>query len=89
MFGHGQVLSVWTASALYFCFIDLDTEAVEDVADRLGIPVAEVNPRDAKAIIVHGGQLKVPPISCTENLDCKTARVFALFANEIVSTLQA
>lgn len=35
-------------------------ETVEDIADRLGVPVAEVNPRDAKAIVVHGGQLKVP-----------------------------
>ena len=34
-------------------------ETVEDIAERLGIPVADVNPRDAKAIVVHGGQLKV------------------------------
>lgn len=32
---------------------------MEDIAERLGIPVADVNPRDAKAIVVHGGQLKV------------------------------
>ena len=32
---------------------------MEDIADRLGCPVADVNPRDAKAIVVHGGQLKV------------------------------
>lgn len=37
-------------------------ETVEDIAERLGVPVAEVNPRDAKAIVVHGGQLKVPII---------------------------
>ena len=35
---------------------------MEDIADRLGVPVAEVNPGDAKAIVVHGGQLKVPII---------------------------
>ena len=37
-------------------------ETVEDIAERLGVPVAEVNPHDAKAIVVHGGQLKVPII---------------------------
>ena len=35
------------------------TETVEDIAARLNIPVEEVNPRQAKAIIVHGQQLKV------------------------------
>lgn len=35
---------------------------MEDIAKRLGIPVADVNPRDAKAIVVHGGQLKVSQI---------------------------
>ena len=35
---------------------------MEDIADRLGVPVADVNPRDAKGIVVHGGQLKVPII---------------------------
>lgn len=34
-------------------------ETVEDIAERLGVPVAQINPRDAKAIVVHGGQLKV------------------------------
>uniref|UniRef100_A0A4W4HB57 Sodium/potassium-transporting ATPase subunit alpha n=1 Tax=Electrophorus electricus TaxID=8005 RepID=A0A4W4HB57_ELEEL len=33
-------------------------ETVEDIAARLNIPVAEVNPRDAKACVVHGGDLK-------------------------------
>ena len=47
----------------YFLWnVSLDMETVEDIADRLGIPVAEVNPGDAKAIVVHGGQLKVPII---------------------------
>lgn len=36
-----------------------ETETVEDIAERLGVPVADINPRDAKAIVVHGGQLKV------------------------------
>ncbi len=33
-------------------------ETVEDIAERMGIPVEKVNPRDAKAAIVHGGELK-------------------------------
>jgi len=31
---------------------------VEDIAQRLNIPVSEVNPRDAKAAVVHGSELK-------------------------------
>lgn len=34
------------------------TETKEDVAVRLNIPVEEVDPRMAKAIVVHGAQLK-------------------------------
>ena len=33
-------------------------ETVDDIAERLSIPVTEVNPRDAKAAVVHGGELK-------------------------------
>ncbi|KAK5621848.1 Sodium/potassium-transporting ATPase subunit alpha-1 [Crenichthys baileyi] len=33
-------------------------ETVEDIAARLKVPVSEVNPRDAKACVVHGGELK-------------------------------
>uniref|UniRef100_A0A674BE06 Sodium/potassium-transporting ATPase subunit alpha n=1 Tax=Salmo trutta TaxID=8032 RepID=A0A674BE06_SALTR len=33
-------------------------ETVEDIAARLNIPVNEVDPRDAKACVVHGGDLK-------------------------------
>ncbi|KAF7709444.1 sodium/potassium-transporting ATPase subunit alpha-1b isoform X2 [Silurus meridionalis] len=33
-------------------------ETVEDIAARLNIPINEVNPRDAKACVVHGGELK-------------------------------
>jgi sodium/potassium-transporting ATPase subunit alpha len=31
---------------------------VEDIAQRLNIPVEEVNPRDAKAAVIHGGELR-------------------------------
>ncbi|XP_005853081.1 PREDICTED: sodium/potassium-transporting ATPase subunit alpha-3-like, partial [Myotis brandtii] len=33
-------------------------ETEEDIADRLKIPVDQVNSRDAKAIVVHGSKLK-------------------------------
>ncbi|XP_033866927.1 sodium/potassium-transporting ATPase subunit alpha-1-like isoform X2 [Acipenser ruthenus] len=33
-------------------------ETVEDIAARLNIPVREVNPRDAKACVIHGGDLE-------------------------------
>nr|CAD7442386.1 unnamed protein product [Timema bartmani] len=33
-------------------------ETIEDIAQRLNIPVAEVNPREAKAAVVHGGELR-------------------------------
>merc|ERR1712002_167999 len=34
------------------------TETVEDIATRKGIPVQEVNPREAMAVVVHGGEIK-------------------------------
>ncbi|XP_061721576.1 sodium/potassium-transporting ATPase subunit alpha isoform X1 [Cydia pomonella] len=33
-------------------------ETVEDIAARLNIPVSEVNPREAKAAVVHGTELR-------------------------------
>lgn len=33
-------------------------ETVEDIAQRLNIPVAEVNPREAKAAVIHGSELR-------------------------------
>jgi sodium/potassium-transporting ATPase subunit alpha len=33
-------------------------ETVDDIATRLNIPVSDVNPRDANAAVVHGGELK-------------------------------
>ncbi|CAG7835368.1 unnamed protein product [Allacma fusca] len=33
-------------------------ETVEDIAQRLNIPVSEVNPSEAKAAVVHGSELK-------------------------------
>ncbi|XP_072296695.1 sodium/potassium-transporting ATPase subunit alpha-2 isoform X1 [Eucyclogobius newberryi] len=33
-------------------------ETVEDIAERLNISLSEVNPRDAKACVVHGSDLK-------------------------------
>jgi sodium/potassium-transporting ATPase subunit alpha len=34
------------------------SETVEDIAARLSIPVSQVNPRDARACVVHGNDLK-------------------------------
>ena len=34
------------------------TETVEDIAERLKIPLKNVNPRDAKAAVIHGQDLK-------------------------------
>merc|ERR1712147_28469 len=33
-------------------------ETAEDIAQRLNIPLEEVNPREARAAVVHGGELK-------------------------------
>jgi sodium/potassium-transporting ATPase subunit alpha len=38
--------------------ISAGEETVEDIAARLGVDVSKVNPRDAKAVVVHGGELK-------------------------------
>jgi sodium/potassium-transporting ATPase subunit alpha len=38
--------------------ISENSETVEDIAARLGVPVSAVNPRDAKAVVVHGTDLK-------------------------------
>jgi len=33
-------------------------ETVEDIAERRNVPIKEVNPREARAAVVHGGELK-------------------------------
>merc|ERR1719474_1250230 len=33
-------------------------ETVEDIAARKNIPLSEVNPREARAAVVHGGEIK-------------------------------
>ena len=58
-------LKIWDKSASGSNSIKPDicpvsgTETVEDIAARLNIPEEEVDPRQAKAIIVHGSKLKV------------------------------
>jgi sodium/potassium-transporting ATPase subunit alpha len=49
-----------TAKAIAKCvgIISDGNETVEDIANRRGIPVDKVNPRDARAAVVHGGELK-------------------------------
>merc|ERR1712055_188118 len=34
------------------------TETVEDIATRKGIPMGDINPREAMAAVVHGGEIK-------------------------------
>lgn len=36
----------------------IGNETIEDIAVRLNIPVSEVNPREAKAAVVHGSELR-------------------------------
>uniref|UniRef100_A0AAY4C588 Sodium/potassium-transporting ATPase subunit alpha n=1 Tax=Denticeps clupeoides TaxID=299321 RepID=A0AAY4C588_9TELE len=53
-------------------------ETVEDIAARLNIPINEVNPRDAKACVVHGGDLKdLNPEQLDDILKYHTEIVFA------------
>ncbi|XP_010794637.1 LOW QUALITY PROTEIN: sodium/potassium-transporting ATPase subunit alpha-1-like [Notothenia coriiceps] len=53
-------------------------ETVEDIAARLNIPINEVNPRDAKACVVHGGDLKdLSPEQLDDILKYHTEIVFA------------
>jgi len=53
-------------------------ETVEDIAERLNIDVSKVNPRDARAAVVHGGELKeMKPHDLDELLMHHTEIVFA------------
>jgi len=53
-------------------------ETVEDIAARLGVPVNEVNPRDAKACVVHGSDLRdMTPAQIDDILYNHTEIVFA------------
>merc|ERR1711970_367841 len=38
--------------------ISPENETAEDIAERMHIDVSQVNPRDARAAVVHGGELK-------------------------------
>ncbi|XP_018416834.1 PREDICTED: potassium-transporting ATPase alpha chain 2-like [Nanorana parkeri] len=48
-----------TAKAIAKCvgIISASSETVEDIAKRLGVPIERVNPRDAKAAVVNGGEI--------------------------------
>lgn len=53
-------------------------ETVEDIAARLNIPVSQVNPRDARACVVHGSDLKdMTPEQLDDILKYHTEIVFA------------
>merc|ERR1712179_821356 len=51
-------------------------ETIEDIANRLNIPVEEVNPREAHAAVVHGGELKELSDECLDEI--------LIYHNEIV-----
>lgn len=58
--------------------LNVDNETVEDIAARLGVPVEEVNPRDAHAAVIHGGELKdLDEAQLDEILNFHTEIVFA------------
>lgn len=40
------------------CIPSTENETIDDVAERLGMPVEKVDPRLAHAAVVHGGELK-------------------------------
>ncbi|TDG51334.1 hypothetical protein AWZ03_002129 [Drosophila navojoa] len=53
-------------------------ETIEDIAQRLNIPISEVNPREAKAAVVHGAELRdVSSDQLDEILRYHTEIVFA------------
>ncbi|KAI0231032.1 Sodium/potassium-transporting ATPase subunit alpha [Lamellibrachia satsuma] len=53
-------------------------ETVEDIAARLGVPVSKVNPRDARACVVHGSDLRdMTPAQIDEILFYHSEIVFA------------
>ncbi|XP_076331597.1 sodium/potassium-transporting ATPase subunit alpha-like isoform X2 [Tachypleus tridentatus] len=53
-------------------------ETVDDIAARLNIPIEEVNPRDAKAAVVHGSELRdLPQEQLDDILKHHTEIVFA------------
>ncbi len=58
--------------------ISEESETVEDIAERLNIPVDRVNPRDAKAAVIHGGELReLSPQQLDDVLRYHTEIVFA------------
>jgi len=38
--------------------ISPENETIEDIAERLGLPISEIKPEQAKAAVVHGSELK-------------------------------
>ena len=51
--------------------ISENAETVEDIAERLGVPMYEVNPNDVNACVIHGNDLK----------DMSSAEIDALLKN--------
>ena len=54
------------------------SETVEDISERLGVPVENVDRRDAKACVLHGGELKdMSPAQLDDVLNNHSEIVFA------------
>jgi len=67
-----------SVSAKSVGIISEGNETVEDIAQRLNIPISEVNPREAKAAVVHGAELRdVSSDQLDEILRYHTEIVFA------------
>jgi len=55
-----------------------ENETIEDMAERLKVDVSEINPREAKAAVIHGGELKdLNEADLDEILNYHTEIVFA------------
>ncbi|KAJ8384478.1 hypothetical protein AAFF_G00204990 [Aldrovandia affinis] len=66
------------AIAMNVGIISEGSETVEDIANRLRIPVEQVNKRDARACVINGGQLKeMSSEELDENLKNHPEMVFA------------
>uniref|UniRef100_A0A2C9MA16 Na(+)/K(+)-exchanging ATPase n=1 Tax=Biomphalaria glabrata TaxID=6526 RepID=A0A2C9MA16_BIOGL len=66
------------AIAIGVGIISVDSKTVEDIAAERGIPVEEVDPREAKAAVIHGGELKdMTPAQIDKVLSTHSEIVFA------------
>ncbi|CAF4592047.1 unnamed protein product, partial [Didymodactylos carnosus] len=64
-----------------------EQETVEDIAQRLGIPVGQVNPEKARACVIHGNDLKsMSPSEIDSLLSSHSEIVFARTSSIVAVT---